>query len=189
MPPRGTDIGLSRAAGSREMRVDLHLAHSFVVELEGLLAGGFSHISGLQVETESFEYREGGLNDHVHRFAGPARHPPLILKHGISAIDGLWNWHQDVVAGVIERRNGTIYLLDAQQQPLMWWEIKAALPLKWTGPDLDASASAVAFESVELVHRGLSRPQPAGPRSRNGPSRDDIAAEFKARIEISGSFF
>jgi phage tail-like protein len=179
----GANIGLSTAARSRELRVDPYLSHTFIVEIAGILAGGFTEISGLHVETETFEYREGGLNNAVHRFAGQTSHPPLVLKHGLSPIDGLWSWHQDVVAGVIQRRNGTIYLLNAQSTPLMWWDFKDALPVKWSGPELSAASSAVGFETVEIVHRGLVRPRSAV-RSAGG-----IAAEFATRLNLPGGFF
>lgn len=157
MPTNGTSIGVSVAAGFSGLRVDPYQANNFVVEIEGLLVGGFSECSGLQIEVESHEYREGGENDFIHRFAGSTRHPPLVLKHGVSPIDGLWGWHQDVAAGNIERRNGTIYLLNPAQVPVLWWHFREAIPLKWSGPDLRADSAAVAFESVELAHRGLSR--------------------------------
>ena len=110
------------------------------------------------METEFFDYREGGQNDYVHRFAGPTKYPALVLKHGLTQIDGLWSWHQDVIQGKIERKNGTIYLLDKQRLPVMWWDFKEAFPFKWTGPELRADSGNVAIESVELAHRGLSRP-------------------------------
>jgi phage tail-like protein len=185
MPVAGANIGLSLAEGAGFLRIDPYLAHSFAVEIEGILLGGFSDVAGLQVETETLEYREGGLNEYVHHFAGATKHPPLVLKHGLSPIDGLWQWHQDVVAGVIERHHGTIYLLNSRSQPLMWWEIRGALPVKWTGPQLNASSSTVAFESVELAHQGLGRPRPV----QNGPG-DGIAPEFVARLALAaGRFF
>ena len=70
-------------------------------------------------------------------------------------IDGLWAWYQDAARGRVQRKNGTIHLLDAFQAPVMHWDFKLAFPTKWTGPDLRADANAVAFESIELVHRGL----------------------------------
>jgi phage tail-like protein len=139
-------------------RVDPYQAANFLVEIEGLLTGGFSECTGLEVETEYFDYREGGLNDYVHRFAGPTKYPPLILKHGITQVDGLWNWHQEVTHGTINRKNGTIYLLDKMHATVIYWNFKEAYPVKYTGPDFRADAASVAFESVELTHRGLSRP-------------------------------
>jgi phage tail-like protein len=157
MPTIGANIGVSTAAGLPGLRVDPYLSCNFVVEIEGLLVGGFTECSGLEIELETYEYREGGQNDFVHRFVGAMRHPPLVLRHGLSPLDGLWGWHQDVAAGDIRRRNGTIYLLNQAQAPVAWWHFREALPLKWSGPTLRAESAAVAFESVELAHHGLSR--------------------------------
>src|SRR5262245_10897653 len=117
MPELGLNAGLEFAAKLLGVRVDPYQAFNFMVEIEGIIAGGFSECSGLQVETEIYDYREGGQNDFMHRFAGATKYPPLVLKHGLTQIDGLWSWHQDVVQGKIERHNGTIYLLDRQGLP------------------------------------------------------------------------
>jgi phage tail-like protein len=141
------------------VRLDPYLGLNFLVEIEGLVVGGFSEVSGLSVETEVHEYREGGMNAFVHKLPGPTKYSSnLVLKHGITDVETLWWWHQDVVAGTIERKNGTIYLLDAQGIPAMWWNFQGAYPVKWQGPDLRADSNAVAVEQVELVHRGLEKP-------------------------------
>jgi hypothetical protein len=41
----------------------------------------------------------------------------------------------------------------------MWWDFRDAYPVKWSGPELKADSGTVAVESVELVHRGLSKPE------------------------------
>jgi phage tail-like protein len=158
MPSLGLNAAFGLVTNLLGVRNDPYSAFNFLVEVEGILAGGFSECTGLQVETEVLDYREGGLNEYVHRFAGPTKYPPLILKHGLTQIDGLWNWHQDVTRGKIERQNGTIYLLDRQHLPVMWWDFKEAIPVKWSGPDLRAESGTIAFETLELSHHGLSRP-------------------------------
>jgi phage tail-like protein len=162
MPSLGINTAFSLATNLLGVRADPYQAFNFLVEIEGILAGGFSECSGLQVETEFFDYREGGVNEYVHRFAGPTKYPPLILKHGLTLIEGLWAWHQDVTQRTIKRKNGTIYLLNKKRIPVIWWDFKEAFPVKWTGPDLRADSGNVAFESIELAHRGLSRPKLAG---------------------------
>jgi len=112
MPSLGLKATFGLVTNLRGVRADPYQVFNFLVEIEGILAGGFSECTGLQVETEFLDYREGGQNEYVHRFAGPTKYPALVLKHGLTQIDGLWNWHQDVVRGKIERKNGTIYLLD-----------------------------------------------------------------------------
>jgi phage tail-like protein len=186
MPIIGANLGASLAQGIAGLRLDPYLSCNFVVEIEGILSGGFASCSGLEVEIEAYPYRAGGVNDFVYQFPGAVRHPPLVFKRGLSPIDGLWNWHQRVAAGNAERHNGTIYLLDraiqGQVVPVMWWNFTKALPLKWTGPELDAKTAAVAFESVQLVHQGIARPTLA-----NAPG--DIAGEFGVNLGNADTFF
>ena len=182
MPSLGLNAAFSVATNLLGIRADPYQVFNFLVEIEGILAGSFSECSGLQVETETFEYREGGLNDYMHRFAGPTKYPPLILKHGLTLIDGLWSWHQNVAQGKIERKNGTIYLLNKQRIPVMWWDFKEAFPVKWTGPELRADSGNVAIESVELAHHGLSRPKLASLLA-------GIGAQISGSLNISGGLF
>jgi phage tail-like protein len=185
MPTSGANIGLSIAAGLTGLRLDPYQSCNFIVEIEGLLVGGFSECTGLQVEVEMHEYREGGQNGFVHRFAGATRHPPLVLKHGMSPLDGLWGWHQDVAAGDIRRRNGTVYLLNQQRAPVLWWNFSQALPIKWSGPELQADRSAIAVESVELAHCGLTRSRAASWSTAVAAATLDLAASSK----LTGGFF
>jgi phage tail-like protein len=154
-------IGLSASVilgkSATGLRLDPFQAFNFWVEIEGILVGGFSECTGLQVETEVETYAEGGLNEYTHQFRGRAKYVPLVLKRGLTLNDHLWRWHQDVIEGNFERKNGTIYLLNATHVPVVWWNFRKAFPSKWTGPELRANSNEVAFESVELLHQGLSR--------------------------------
>ena len=47
-----------------------YLTFNFAVEIEGLLVGGFTEVSGLESEIEVEEYREGGVNGFVHKLPG-----------------------------------------------------------------------------------------------------------------------
>jgi len=141
------------------VRADPYQVFNFLVEIEGTLTGGFSECTGLVVETETETYKEGGVNGFTHTFVSRTKSPNLSLKHGLTLVDGLWLWHQDVVQGKVERRNGTVYLLDKFKGPVLWWDFEGAYPVKWIGPELKADSGTVAVETVELVHRGLSRPR------------------------------
>ena len=140
------------------LRVDPYLAFSFLVEIEGLVTGGFTDVDGLQAEIEVKEYREGGQNDYVHKLAGPARYPSnLVLKRGLTDAMTLWQWCQDTLQGDVTRRNGSIVLLDATGQETWRWNFVDAYPVKWSGPSLKADSATVAVETLELAHHGLRR--------------------------------
>ena len=140
------------------LRLDPYLGFRFLVEIEGLIVAGFTEVSGLSAEVEPFAYREGGLNEFQHQLPGPVTYPRLVLKRGLTDIDNLWRWHQDVRSGRVTRRNGSIILGGESVAHGLWrWNFVGAYPVKWTGPDLRAESATVAVESIELVHRGLSK--------------------------------
>ena len=139
-------------------RTDPYLAFNFLVEIEGLVVGGFTEVTGLQVEVEVQDYREGGLNDYIHRLPGPTRYPSnLVLKQGLSDAETLWNWHREVAQGTIRRKNGSIILLDSAGEETCRWDFFEAYPMRWVGPSLNAGTAAVAVETLELVHNGLTK--------------------------------
>ncbi|HEX2224242.1 MAG TPA: phage tail protein [Thermoanaerobaculia bacterium] len=180
----GVSVGGGLGSGGR---TDPYMAFNFLVEIEGLVIGGFSEVSGLQVETMVHEYQEGGQNEYVHKLPGPTRYPSnLVFKRGLTDVQTLWAWHQEVASGAVSRRNGTIYLLDRQGQQVMWWSFKEAYPVKWSGPDFRADSNAVATESIELVHRGLSRPAVSITAGLSGSFSASVNAS--ASLNASASF-
>lgn len=133
-------------------------SYNFVVEIDGLLVAGFSEVTGLQSETEYEEIAEGGVNEYYHRLPKRTKLSPITLRRGISppsAVWDLWGWYSDVVKGKVKRKNGSIILYDHYGLHVCRWNFFDAFPTKWVGPDLDASKSDVAIESIEIVHNGL----------------------------------
>jgi phage tail-like protein len=136
--------------------VDPYLSFAFLVEIDGLAVAGFSEVTGLRAELETQDYREGGVNEYIHRLPGPVRHPTnLTLLRGMTDATDLWNWWSDTAAGRIERRNTSVLLLGADREPVRRWDIVGAYPVRWSGPELRAGTPAVAIEALELAHRGL----------------------------------
>lgn len=139
------------------MRKDPFVAFRFEVNLDGLAVAGFSECSGLQWETETQDYNEGGLNTYVHKFPTRTKQSNLVLKRGI--VDRvMWNWYWDLTQGLVQRRTGAVLVYDPSGSTVvMQWEFSDAFPSKWTGPDLNASQNNVAVETMEIVHAGLKR--------------------------------
>lgn len=136
-------------------KVDPYLSFSFKVEIDSIIVAGFSDVSGLQVEIETEDYREGGINDYVRKMPKVTKYPILVLKRGITDCDELWKWHRKAVEGIIERKTGSIILCDYNGNEKWRWGFKDAFPVKWTGPDFKSDGSAVAIESLEITHHGI----------------------------------
>lgn len=155
----GIQATLTFARGRLGERLDPHLGNNFFVEVDGLLVGSFSAVHGLQSEVQVTEHAEGGVNEYRHQLPGQVHYPRLVLARGVTEIDTMYAWYARVCAGKFKRRDITVMMLDRRHVPVVWWNVKAALPVKWTGPDFDASRSTqVAVESMELIHRGITKP-------------------------------
>lgn len=144
------------------LRYDPYMSYNFVIEIDGLLTGNFAEVTGLESEINIEEYQEGGVNEYTHKFPNHIVYQPLVLSHGLTDLDTLWNWYEAARDGNVKFKNGTIMLLDRQRLPVTWWNFKNAYPVKWSGPQFNAAQdSQVAIERVELVHQGISKPAAA----------------------------
>jgi phage tail-like protein len=124
--------------------------------------GGFSDVTGLGVETEVETFRAGGVNDAEVTLPGATKFSSrLVLRRGLGDPAQLWNWYLKVLRGSITREDVTIELRSADKRQRMSWTFSEACPVKWSGPELHAATSAVAFESLELVHKGFLLPPQA----------------------------
>jgi phage tail-like protein len=128
----------------------------YLVEIEGIASGGFSKVKGLVREVKLDSYREGGVNDYEHKLVTQATFPNVVLERGLALAD-LWQWSFDASRGHVVRRKITIRLQDEAAEARWVWHLDHALPAKWSASDLDAAASPVVFESLELAHHGLRR--------------------------------
>jgi phage tail-like protein len=155
----GFSSSVAVSTGNLAKRRDPYLGHNFLVEIDGIICGGFSQVQGLGGSIEVEDHAEGGVNGYVNKVLKAATYPNLVLMHGLTDLDGLWRWFDDTRNGLVKRRSGTIMLLDDTRLPIMWWDFHDAIPIRWTGPSLDAARDGqVAIESVELVHRGITKP-------------------------------
>jgi phage tail-like protein len=67
--------------------------------------------------------------------------------------------------GKIQRKTVTIILQNYGGEEKWQWIFSQACPVKWTGPEFRAGTADVAFEAIELVHKGLqSEGQGSGPK-------------------------
>lgn len=138
-------------------RLDPYTSYRFTVEIDSLIVGGFTEVSGLERELETEEYNEGGVNGFTHSFPDRMTYPNLTLERGLTDSDAFWGWIQQVSHGIVERKNGRILLMDSTNTEVWGWEFHEAYPVRWSGPELRADEGSVAFESLELTHKGLSQ--------------------------------
>ncbi len=138
-------------------RKDPYKAYNFLVEIDGITRAGFRECSGLDSAQDPIEYREGNEKYlTVRKLTGLVKYSNISLKYGITEDQDLWDWRTKAVEGEVERKNGSIVLLDDLGEEKRRWNFREAWPTKWTGASFNATGNEVAIETLEIAHEGIS---------------------------------
>lgn len=140
-------------------RVDPYRNFNFMVELDGPVAqANFIECMGLGSTTEVIETREGGDNTTVRKLPGKTVYTDITLKWGLTNSKELWLWRQQIVDGIILRKNGSIVVFDlANSAEVARWNFVNAWPTKWEGPAFNAKMGDIAVDMLVLAHEGIVR--------------------------------
>jgi phage tail-like protein len=126
----------------------------------------FTEVSGLQIEMETQDHPEGGLNDYVHRLPGRLKVGNITLKRGLVASNALLQWVLANRPGSFRREDITIQLHGMRGAHVFSWNFRSAYPVKWVGPAFVSDATTAAVETFEFAHAGLTvevnKPPPGG---------------------------
>jgi phage tail-like protein len=136
-------------------RRDPFRSFNFAVEIDGLARAGFRECSGLDASQDPIEYREGTEGLTTRKLPGLNKYSNITLKWGMTDDTELWDWRKKAMTGKVERKNGSIVLLDDTGAEKMRWNFREAWPTKWTGPSFNATGNEVAIETLEIAHEGL----------------------------------
>lgn len=139
--------------------------------------GGFTSISGLNITTQAIQYREGGFNTTVHQIPGMTTFSPVTFQRGVLlGNDQAIAWMRGLFAassgdglvtgaGKSFRVNIRVLVLDhpnasqsdsAPMPAKMGFEIHNAWISGLNYTDLNANDGALLYESMQVVHEGLS---------------------------------
>lgn len=132
------------------------LAKSIVMgAIFDVLLGGFNECSGLEMSMDVHDYEEGGQQGYTHRFPNRVKWSNITLRKGIGAGTGLWDWHYGFAEGQGQRRDGVIVLLNDIMVPNNVWYFRRGLPVRYSGPAMNAQESRLAIEAIEIAHEGI----------------------------------
>ena len=143
------------ASAEKTRAKDPHLGLRFWVQLGQVEVAGFKECSGLKIETEVFEYPEGGLNTHTHKMPVRAKFSNITLKRGLDETQDLYKWYVKAINGQIKRQDISIIVYNSTGDVVQKWDLYRAFPCKWSGPDLKTDTGAIAVETLEIAHEGL----------------------------------
>ncbi len=129
----------------------------FEVMLAGpgaVLAGGFTSVSGLDMEVDYEVYTEGGSN-YPRFFFKNTKPTQLVLEQGVvTTVDSVSLLMAMVNQGMSIPLAGVIILKDSFGIPVREWTVVGAHLQKYVGPQLNSNQASVAVSRIELIHNG-----------------------------------
>lgn len=119
---------------------------------------GFSEITGFDASIDVVEYREGNMMPPTPiKLPGLRKYSNIVFKWGLTASKDAYDWMSPSFEGDITRKTVSVTLLNESGDEVATWQIVQAWPVKYTGPEFNATSSEVAIEQLELAHEGLTR--------------------------------
>ena len=81
----------------------------------------------------------------------------ITLKKGIFKDDKtMWDWINKIKLNTIQRESATVNLMDESGSVAKTWKIANVWPKKFTIEGFKADSNTPAFESLILVHEGVT---------------------------------
>lgn len=142
-----------------------------IPDVSGSIAA-FSEVTGIDASVDVIEFRQGNAHSLAPvKIPGLVKHGNITLRMGYTIGNGFKSWIQECVKdarGAMPRKTVTIELIDIRDgspnsayetsSGSIIWVLKECWVAKYSGPDLNASTSEVAIESVELAFEEMDIP-------------------------------
>lgn len=144
----------------------LGMSMRFRVSVDGINLGSWATCAGLSVEFKHTPIKEGGNYEYTVLLPDRIEYRTVTLRRAMSQPESgmVQQWLTGVVSGWYNAsspydfgpRTAEIELFDASGQTVVSsWTLRNVFPKRWSGPDLDATGTAVAVEALELAHEGF----------------------------------
>lgn len=146
---------------------------NFLVTVDNVSGtAAFSEVTGIEATVDVIEFRQGNAHSLAPvKIPGLVKHGNVTLKFGYTLDSAFKTWIQECVSetrGEMPRSQVQIELIDinggapnAKVEAISGsrvWVLVDAWVTKYTAPDLNATTSEVAIESVELAYEELIVP-------------------------------
>ena len=163
-----------RASG-RPVSRDPLLNFKFLVRWDGKIVAGVSKVGALTRTTEAKPFNEGGAPQITRKIPWQTTYGDVTLERGLIVDTAFEQWASKVWSAgsglfgqqvSLEgfRKDITIQVCNQAGQVVKQYSVFKCWPTEYQGmPDLDASSSSVAIESITLANEGWQRDDVAVP--------------------------
>jgi phage tail-like protein len=138
-------------------RKDPYRGFNFRIEWDGIQQAGFREVTGVDFDQPPTEYRNGDEPMHVRKLPALNKYSNITLKRGITDNHEIWEWRKKCIDGKVERKNGSIVLLDTENNEKARWNFHEGWPTKMTVAGFNATSNDVAIEELVIAHEWIEK--------------------------------
>lgn len=149
-------------------RFDPYKNYKFRVKWDGRYVAGISKVGALKRTTEVVEHREGGDPSTVRKSPGQSKYEPISLERGVTHdpefelwANKVWNYGSGLGVEVSLkdfRKDIIIEVYNEAGQVVLSYKVFRCWVSEFQAmPELDASANAVAIQTMTLQNEGWER--------------------------------
>ncbi len=128
----------------------------FRIEIEGVAQGAFSACDGLEAKVDVVEFADGS-NPTARKRPGRARFTNIVLRRGVVNNTDLWQWFKAVMDGQVERRAGSIIVLNDIGEEVYRYNFFEGWPCRWKSLSLNAEMPGTLVEELEIAVERIER--------------------------------
>lgn len=152
-PPGGSVAAVDQAGPAAKGTMPAN----FRIEIDGIPVSTFERVAlGSEIEVIEFLPGDGGPAIKVPGDAS-YRNIVLLTSPDNPALQPLWEWHNSIIEGGIDRRDGTIVALDRDGTEIARYNFFDGWPSKWEIPDIPVDGPDIAVEVIELAVEKVER--------------------------------
>lgn len=134
---------------------DPGLSVYFGIEVDGVDLGDWTTCSGLSISISAESRTDTAMSFVMHHLPGHVSFGNITLGRPISPdTEKVVNW-VSAFAMMPVPTAAQIKAMDPAGGIIMTWNLFGVIPVKWTGPDFDASSLKIAEEKLELAFKGF----------------------------------
>jgi len=135
--------------------VDTAVSVCFVVKIDDTSLGAFSSCEGMSCEVVMESREEGGNNTYVWQLPSRLKYGNIKLSRPLGKdTSKVATWVSSMAAGY-ERKTAVIQAMRADGTIVAEWSLADVVPVRWTGPSLNADQPKVLTETLEIAHHGF----------------------------------
>ncbi len=134
---------------------------NFRVEIEGVTQGPFLAVEFLDTHTTVIEHRSG--NDlQMRKIPGRHHYSNIVMRRLWTNNSELWAWRKTVLDGQVERKAGSVIMLnalasDSPSAEISRYNFFEGWPCRWRLGTWDALADGSLVEEIEIVVEKIER--------------------------------